>query len=390
MVNTGGVIWQVERVSATTYNALGATSPPPTGAISFEVPTTGTIEEIGRASAELSQGIWFNLPHMMDDAGVTLAANRLVASTTSGTKVRLELSNECWNFGFTQTFYFDGLGRVNGTSLTTEYARRAAQVHKLWLDVYTAAGRAADLVRVVAWQAYGPASGKDVLDAYKAWCVAHSYSFSAPHEYAVTNYFSGSDPGTGSDTASTRFRDFLLNGSDDPVPLSAAGLIDFAAYDLYNGSTGCLSAATASAAMVTTWNSVNTASVDIITYEGSQSMSGAAYSFSGMTSGDGPNYSGSAGTSGAGLMMSLAYARANRHPRIAYAQLGSIKQCLDLGYTAWSQFGTLSMWGQYGYWSDSEYYNQPIGNGESNLADLDNIVGAEVPKLYAELQWINT
>ncbi len=179
-----------------------------------------------------------------------------------------------------------------------------------------------------------------------------------------------------------------MNGSDDPVPLTAAGLVDMAVYALLDGAVGTLAAATAAADMITQWNSDNTALVRNTTYEGSQSMSGAEFSFSGKTSGDGPNYAGTNGLDGAGLMMNLAFARANRHPRIGNAQYGSIKQCLDLGYSAWSQLGSQGLFQRYGYWSDAEYFNQPLGNGESNLADLDNIVGAECPKLYAEIQWI--
>ncbi len=392
-VLTGDTVWLVERVNNIQYKALGGTTAP-TGAIIMAVYSGGIIEQLCLAANELNQGMWYNLPAMLDDTAVAAVATRVLATLTPGIKFRLELSNECWNFGFKQTFYFSGLGRVNGTSLQIEYAKRAADVHKIFLDAFTSAGRAADLVRLVAWQAYDSGTGKDVLDAYKSRCVAQGYSFTAPHEYAITNYFSGSDPGGGSDPAATRFRDFIMNGSNTPVPLTAAALIDLAAFALLNPTYGTYAAALASANMVTAWNTANSASVRNTTYEGSQSMSGAEFSFSGKASADGPNYAGSNGLDGAGLMMNLAYARANRHPRMANAQRGSIKQCLDLGYAAWSQFGTLDMWGRYGYWSDTEYFNQPTGPGDgtggsnNNLLDLNATVGSDAVKLYAEQQWI--
>ncbi len=387
-VLTGDTPWLIERVNATQYKALGNGVSTPTGSIIMSVYSGGIIEQLCLAANELNQDMWYNLPAMLDDTAVDAVADRVLAVLTSGIKFRLELSNECWNFGFKQTFYFSGLGRLNSTSGPIEYGRRAAQVHKRFLDKFTTAGRASDLVRLVAWQAFDSGTGHDVLDAYKAWCVANSYSFTAPHEYAIASYFGQSDPGGGSDTAATRFRDFICNGSDTPVALTAAGIIDLAVFNLLDPVAGSLAAATASANMVTDWNSANTASVRNVTYEGSQGITGAEFSFSGKTSGDGPNYAGSSGLDGAGLMMDMAFRRANRHPRMGRAQLGSIQQHLDLGYASWSQFGSLDQWSRYGYWSDTEYYNQPIGDGESNLADLDATVGSEACKLWAELQWI--
>jgi hypothetical protein len=325
----------------------------------------------------------------MSDAGVTTLLNRFLAVLGAGRKLIVEYSNEVWNFGFWQGQYAIDMGRVSGEGQAGFYARRSADVHKLALDACTAAGRASDLIRVVGWQEGNPSGQTAVLDAYKARCVAQSYSFSAPTWIAIAPYY-GVDPGGGSDAATTQFRDFLMNGSNTMDPLSAAQLTDIGAYVLL---TLVASYVQSFSSTVDAWNVANAASVLKVSYEGSQSFTGAQNSMSGRSSADGPNYPGTSGTDGAGLAWDSALRRLNRHPRMRNLQYASMKQCLDNGFIRWSQFTSDQPWTQFGYWGAREFANQVVGPGDgtggshNNRIDLNDAAACEAVKAYALVQW---
>ncbi len=391
-VTTNGEDWLVERISSTQYKTLNFSGTNPNGgAISFAVTPTGILEDAVRLINNGTEDLWVCVPHLMGDSGVTSMATRILAVLNSGRKVMLEYSNECWNDGFHQRQYLLAKGRTSGLGAVVEYANRAADVHKLFLDAFTTAGRSADLVRMLPWQAANSSSGKDVLDAYKARCVAQSYSFAAPHHYAIAPYY-GNNVGLGSSSNAwtTQFRDFLMNGSNTSAALAAAQIVDLAVEDLLGEVADWM---TSSATMVTTWNTANSAAVAIGTYEGSQTFFGARNGMSGCSSGDGPNYAGTDGTNGAGLAWDSALKRANRHPRMANLQFKNMAQCLAAGYVAWTQFTCDRVWNQFGYWGAREFFNQVVGPGDGrsgghdNRSDLDDEAASEAVKLWAMRQW---
>jgi hypothetical protein len=312
-------------------------------------------------------------------------AARVLALLEAGRKCIVEYSNEVWNFGFRQGLHAIGMGAVLGIGSAGFYGRKSADVHKLWLDAFTAAGRAADLIRFVGWQEGTPTGQTSVLDYYKA----QGYSFTYPTWMGIAPYY-GVIIGGSSDTSTTRYRDFLMNGSNSTDPLSAAQFCDLNEYALLGINQDYV---TSFSATVTAWNAANSASVLKVTYEGSQSNIGARSGVSGCTSADGPNYAGSSGLDGAGLEYSEALKRTNRHPRMVNLQYASMKQCLDAGFIRWSQFTCDQHWSQDGYWGARTFMDEVVGPGDGsggshdNRIDLDDEESDEAVKLYACLQW---
>jgi hypothetical protein len=88
--------------------------------------------------------------------------------TPAGMKHRVEYSNEPWNFVFVQNHYFQTM-KVHNDWLKAQgqttadpanelqwYTLRAGQVHQIFKDVFTAAGRGDDIVRVMGSQGGNP------------------------------------------------------------------------------------------------------------------------------------------------------------------------------------------------------------------------------------------
>jgi hypothetical protein len=194
----------------------------------------------------------------------------------------------------------------------------------------------------------------------------------------------------GSDSVSTGFRDYLMNGSNSVDPLTAAQILDVVGWGLAN-LTGL--GVTVSGALVDAWNTANSATVKKTCYEAGQSLFGAQSSISGCTSGDGPNYAGSSGLNGDGLIWEGALERANRHPRMTNLMYGSMKQCLDAGYTHYGEFTCDGTYTMFGYWGCREFFGQVVGPGNGtggsfdNRTDLNSIALCEAIKLYAMQQW---
>lgn len=133
-----------------------------------EVDTSVAYEDIIKFGNLLGVGRWINVPHLMSDAGVTTMAEKARDGTTAGTKLRIEYSNEPWNGLFPQSNawnleMYHYRWYLNAGDPTTYpdppldtmewYCRRAAQVHQIFKDVFTAAGRGSDIIRVMGAQA---------------------------------------------------------------------------------------------------------------------------------------------------------------------------------------------------------------------------------------------
>jgi PKD repeat protein len=379
--------WLIERIDSTHIKALS--SGVPSGTISVSIGASGNIEDAIRLVNGMNQDVWICVPSVASDATITSMANRVLALLEAGRKCIVEYSNEVWNFGFRQGLHAIGMGAVLGIGSAGFYGRKSADVHKLFLDAFTTAGRSGDLIRFVGWQEGTPTGQTSVLDYYKSQCVSQGYSFSYPTWMGIAPYY-GYFIGGGSDPTTTRFRDFLMNGSNTTDPLSAAQFCDLAEYNLTGEVAGLVASFSAT---ITAWNLANSGSVLKVTYEGSQTFTGARGGVSGCTSADGPNYAGSSGLDGAGLEYSEALKRTNRHPRMVNLQYESMKQCLDAGFSRWTQFTCDQHWSQDGYWGARTFMDEVVGPGDGsggshdNRIDLDDEESDEAVKLYACLQW---
>jgi hypothetical protein len=112
---------------------------------------------------ELGVDMWFNIPHLMDDASVTRMAQYIKANLNSSRTCYIELSNEIWNFGggFPQTSYayvvgkdFMGFTDADNRPYHGWYAKRYREVMEIFTDVWNGA-TAPRLQRVIAFQAFG-------------------------------------------------------------------------------------------------------------------------------------------------------------------------------------------------------------------------------------------
>lgn len=102
-----------------------------------------------------STRINFCVPHACTDAAIEHAATRLDATLDAGRKVDLELSNEPWNYAFSQFTYFRaegirrGLQAQDSGSSYFGYVARAAEMWNLFRNRWVALGRSASDLRLV-------------------------------------------------------------------------------------------------------------------------------------------------------------------------------------------------------------------------------------------------
>jgi hypothetical protein len=183
---------------------------------------------------ETGVGPWVIVPHLMSDVGIAAMADATLAGIPAGTKVRVEYSNETWNTGFGQMAhleyqryhfaYLDSIGTParevsDPTGSTTvvprnwmeSYCHFAANAHRVFAEKFAAAGRSADLRRVMGAQAsYSGFPTQSIAD----YAFEHNLTFD---ELAIETY-------VGSHPAQTR------QYATDPTPaydrLDVDGLID--------------------------------------------------------------------------------------------------------------------------------------------------------------------
>lgn len=97
----------------------------------------------------------FCVPHACTDAAIQHIATRLAASLDAGRKVDLELSNEVWNFAFSQYTYFRAEGIRRGLQAQDSgqpnygYAARSAEMWDVFKAKWLELGRSASDLRLV-------------------------------------------------------------------------------------------------------------------------------------------------------------------------------------------------------------------------------------------------
>jgi hypothetical protein len=100
---------------------------------------------------------WFNMPHQASTDFVTQFATYVLANLNSGLKVRVEVSNEAWNFIFGQATYFSNLANTewpprqaksawrrsaSASSGTSRYGTRSGQGRRIASSAFSARKRA--------------------------------------------------------------------------------------------------------------------------------------------------------------------------------------------------------------------------------------------------------
>ncbi len=149
--------------------------------------------EVMLALAEtLAVDPWFNMPHLADDAYVRAFAEVVRDGLAPGRRVYVEYSNEVWNFQFAQTRWAEAQAqerwgqREVGTQF---YALRAAQVARIWSDVF--AGDAERLVNVISTQTGWLGLEDNILNAPLVVAEGAAPPKAAFDAYAVSGYFGG-------------------------------------------------------------------------------------------------------------------------------------------------------------------------------------------------------
>ncbi len=105
--------------------------------------------------------LWYNFPHLCEDAYVTSTVAYVRDNLVFGLNAYFEYSNETWNFIFTQTPYCAAIGAAAGIPNASNrrefygHALRHRQIMGLAASTWGAARYAASLKRVMAFQLFG-------------------------------------------------------------------------------------------------------------------------------------------------------------------------------------------------------------------------------------------
>lgn len=153
------------------------------------------LEIMIRLSNEVGADPWFTLPHLATDDYIRQFATLVHDQLDPRLKAHVELSNEVWNWQFSQAHWAEQGGRERwhaDNKWVQFYAMRASQMAAVWDDVY---GDEAEerLVKVISTQTGWLGLEEDILNA-PLW-VAEAADNRPPYSYfdayAITGYFSG-------------------------------------------------------------------------------------------------------------------------------------------------------------------------------------------------------
>jgi hypothetical protein len=311
---------------------------------------------------ECGVGPWVIVPHLMSDAGIAAMADATLAGTPPGMVTRVEYSNEPWNIAasFLQQGYFDahqhhlayldsigtpepepsdptGATRAVPRDWMECYCHLAANAHRIFKAKFDAAGRSADLVRVMGSQASWPGFPTQSIANY---AFEHHIAFD---ELAIDTY-SGSAPAqTGS---------YATDATAAYDRLGVDGLIDVLGItELISGRDRKCRAHRAvldgSDSVVGTPFAGYFAGVKLVSYEG------------GLTEATG------ATSEGGRRLLQLAH-RAYRSPRIhAYELARNQNLEVNAGLTLAMRYNAdnSSSVGGIVLWCDFPLYNGPVGTG---------------------------
>ncbi|WP_299880137.1 hypothetical protein [uncultured Sulfitobacter sp.] len=151
------------------------------------------VEVMVELANELQADPWFTLPHLADDAFVRRFATTVRDRLDPGLKAHVEYSNEVWNWQFEQTVWADAQATARWgrkDSGVQFYALRAAEVARIWTEVFGAEAEAR-LVNVISSQTGWLGLEQDIFDAPLVVAEGGAAPHTAFDAYAITGYFGG-------------------------------------------------------------------------------------------------------------------------------------------------------------------------------------------------------
>ncbi|MCE8534416.1 hypothetical protein KBY24_13575 [Ruegeria pomeroyi] len=155
------------------------------------VPLEVMIELLNRTGADG----WFNMPHLADDDYIRRFAERVRDDLWIEQRAYVELSNEVWNWQFTQAQWAEDQARARWNKKdhwVSYYAARAVEMADIWTDVFGDQAEAR-LIRVISTQTGWLGLEEMILDAPIWTAEEPGRAPPASHfdAYAVTGYFGG-------------------------------------------------------------------------------------------------------------------------------------------------------------------------------------------------------
>lgn len=141
---------------------------------------------------DTGKNVWFNMPHLADDAYVRAFANAVRTGLDPALTAYVEYSNEVWNFQFAQTRWADAQAQARWGQAdvgTQFYAMRAAEVARIWSGEF--AGQEGRLVNVISTQTGWLGLEENILNAPLVVAEGGAKPAQAFDAYAVTGYFGG-------------------------------------------------------------------------------------------------------------------------------------------------------------------------------------------------------
>ncbi|MCX7559228.1 hypothetical protein OS190_06570 [Sulfitobacter sp. F26204] len=142
---------------------------------------------------ELEKDVWFNVPHLADDAFVRSFAELVRDRLDPKLTAYVEFSNEVWNWQFAQARWADeaALARWGQKDKWMQYyGLRAAEVARIWSDVFAGDGHA-HLVNVISSQTGWLGLEVEALTAPLAVADGVPAPVDAFDAFAITGYFGG-------------------------------------------------------------------------------------------------------------------------------------------------------------------------------------------------------
>ncbi len=153
------------------------------------------VEDMVALANELGIDPWFNMPHLAEEGYVTAIATYVKEHLSPKLTAHVEFSNEVWNWQFAQTTWADDMAQnrwgENDKGMQF-YGMRAAEVARLWSDVFGAQG-SDRLSNVISTQTGWLGLETEALEAplFVAEDKANRPPVEAFDAYAVTGYFGG-------------------------------------------------------------------------------------------------------------------------------------------------------------------------------------------------------
>ena len=163
-------------------------------------PNTGlgvSVEDMVKLANELGVDPWFTMPHMADETYIRNFATYVKEHLDPALKVRVEYSNEAWNFAFKQAQWLNAQSKAEwGVEAHVDYhAKKAVETALIWEDVYGADGDGR-LINVIGTHTANPWVLGRLLDP-KVWREKEPDTYVNPadvfEEAAATTYFGGAE-----------------------------------------------------------------------------------------------------------------------------------------------------------------------------------------------------